>query len=165
MFPLFSLIAPGIVKDLIPNLMKYLKIILIVCVFIVVGVFSYKAYNSITSTLKEIEDNKALIVEQKNIINQQANDLKVITEQLEQIRISHQATLDILNQLSKEKEQVVAVTKKRKARLDKQIDDINNQPTDDASKREQRSAALISDLNGTYCELFPTNCIETKEVK
>lgn len=165
MFHLFSLIAPSFLKDLIPNLMKYLKIILIACIFIAVGVFTYKAYNSITATLKEIEDNKVLIVEQKNIINQQANDLKRITEQLEMMRISHQATLDILNELSKEKEKIATVTKKRKAKLDKKIDEIDNQPIDDASKREQRSAALISDLNGTYCELFPTNCIETKEVK
>ena len=73
MLHLFSLIAPSFLKDLIPSLLKYLKIILIACIFIVVGTFTYKAYNSITATLKEIEDNKVLIVEQKNIINQQNN--------------------------------------------------------------------------------------------
>ena len=165
MFSLFSLIAPGIFKNMIPNLLKYLKVILIVSVFIVIGVFTYRAYSSITDTLKEIEDNKILIVQQQETIKQQAQDLKTITEQLQQMKESHQATLEILHQLSLEKQKVTTITKKRKDKLDKDISDINNLPTDNAAKRELRSAALVENLNGTYCELFPTKCTTEAEVK
>jgi uncharacterized protein YoxC len=158
MFALFSLIAPGLLKTGIPGLLKYARVILIGLAITVLGVLAYKAYNSVKETLQEIQTNRQLVVDQANTIKQQADDIKLMTEQMAKLQESHDKTVFILQELYKEQTEVKEVVVKRKKKVDTSIRDINVKPNTEEEKKKQRSEVLIDDLNGTYCELFPMNC-------
>lgn len=161
MLNLLAIISPGIFKDMLTGFMKYFKIILIVAVLVILAVAGYKLYSGVTEYFEQMQANKELIIKQAAIIEKQAKYIEDLTKQMQNLQESHDKTLQVLEDLYKEKEKVTEVIVKRKKKVDRDLSNVNSKPIPEDDKAKERSAILIEDLNGTYCELFPTNCINT----
>lgn len=161
MLKLLEIILPTIFRNQFGNIFKYFKIALIVLFIAFTSFAMYKTYNIITEQFAEMKTNKELIIKQAAIIEKQAKYIEDLTKQMQNLQESHNATLKVIQDLYEEKKKVDEVTVKRKKKVDSGISNINSKPIPEDDKVKERSALLIDDLNGTYCELFPTNCINT----
>jgi septal ring factor EnvC (AmiA/AmiB activator) len=152
------MIAPMFFKQNKQNIFKYVKYFALLCILVVVGVFTYKLYGAVTGTMASMVNNRVLIEKQSTMIEQQIGEIKSMEEQIKQLNESHEKTKDILNELSKEKEKLQKKEMINKKTIETTIKNIEKQDLPQAEKDNLKSIVLIENLNNTYCELFPINC-------
>lgn len=162
MFSLLTLIAPGLKRIQIPQLLKYARHLLVAAVVLAAGFICYKVYNSLAQEHRLVQANAKLVIEQRDVINKQAQDISDLKNQVGKLQASHAVTLESLEELRQQKAAIRTVTVTRKKNVDTALVAIAQQSTTEEDKDLQRSDVLISDLNGTYCEFFPMNCKEAE---
>jgi len=162
MFNFLTLIAPGLKRLQIPQLLKYAKYLLIAVVIIYIGFISYKAYGAMVENTKVAKENAELVIEQRNTISKQSQDINNLREQMDKLQASHETTMASLAELRQQKVTIQNVTVTRKKKVDDTLATIEQQPVTEEDKDTQKSSVLIQDLNGTYCEFFPMNCKEVQ---
>lgn len=152
-------LIPAIMLSLLRNSKSVFGFLLLA----MIGALCYKGYTYTSDLMADISKNKALVIQQAEIIKQQTEDIKNISQSMAALQASHEATLAIIQELSVERNKVERVVVKRKTKIDKVIKQIDESPIAEEDKLILRSSELISDLNGTYCELFSNQCNVEKD--
>lgn len=162
MFSLLTLIAPGLKSLQIPQLIKYAKYLLLIVVILIFGFVCYNVYDAVTQYTRVAQANANLVIEQSSAIKKQAQAINQLNDQISRLQASHAVTMESLEELRQQRAAIRTVTVNRKKSVDAALVTIEQQPVTVEDKDAQKSTVLISDLNGTYCELFPMNCKEAE---
>lgn len=162
MLNLLMLAVPGALKGMLPSITKYAKwIILALAIgFTVYTVASAvkRVTSTVSASLKEASDNKALVAVQKQQISEQKQALDQLTKSMEQLQQSHEETLAVIGDLRKEQKKIKDKVDKKKVVIDNKLTDIDTSELTPEQKYEEKSEVLITELNDTFCELFPQSC-------
>lgn len=163
MLNLLMLAVPGALKGMLPSITKYAKWILLALAVMftvyTVATAVKRVTNTVSASLKEASDNKALVAVQKQKLDEQKQALDQMAESLEQLQQSHEQTLAVISDLRKEQKKIQAAVVKKKVVIDKKLTDIDTQSElTPEQKYDEKSEVLIVGLNDTFCELFPQSC-------